>query len=233
VCDRAEGAVRVGAVGAACDRAESAGTVRAEGVVTGGRRSALQQEEGFLLLEALIGLAILGAVVIGLLSAAGTQVRAADQASVLLVASALAQDRAAAIQILDYQGLVSPPDSLLAGTFEAPFDDFEWTAQVEHTDNEYDLFAVRVEVSGRGHLFPLETLVHRMEPGSGPVAGGAAGAGGGGGGSGAPGGAAGAAGARGGGGGGQGGGTAALWFPFFPPSGAGGAAGGQGGGGTE
>ncbi len=132
------------------------------------RPAPLGGEEGFLLLEALIGLAILGAVVIALLAASGAQVRSADQAAVLLVASALAQDRAATIQLLHYDELRSLPDSLRGGSFDPPFDEFSWVAEVDRTDGEYDLFAVRIEVSGRGQLYPLETLVHRMEPGSGP-----------------------------------------------------------------
>jgi type II secretory pathway pseudopilin PulG len=120
--------------------------------------------EGFLLLEALIGLAIMGLVAIALLAATSAQVRTADKASVLLVASALAQDRMASVHLLDHEGLVNPPDSLLAGTFAPPFEDFTWTAEVAESDGEYDLFAVRVEVRGHGEAFPTETLLHRPAP---------------------------------------------------------------------
>lgn len=120
--------------------------------------------DGFLLLEALIGLAIIGIVSVALLATTGAQVRAADQASVLLVASSLAQDRMAAIRILDYEGLSSPPDSLLEGRFAPPFDEFAWTARVEPTAEEYDLFAIEVEVTGRGRSYPVQTLIHRPDP---------------------------------------------------------------------
>lgn len=119
---------------------------------------------GFLLLEALIGLAIIGLVAIALLATTSLQVRTADKASVLLVASALAQDRMAAVHLLDYDGLKDPPDSLLAGVFPAPFEEYSWTAQVEPSEGEYDLFAIRVEVKGRGEVFPSETLLHRPQP---------------------------------------------------------------------
>ena len=116
---------------------------------------------GFLLLEALIGLAIIGLVAIGLLAATASQVRTADKASVLLVAGALAQDRLVALQILDQEQLRAPPDSLLAGVFPAPFDEFTWEAEVVEAEEEYDLFAVRLQVHGRGEIYPLETLLHR------------------------------------------------------------------------
>jgi type II secretory pathway pseudopilin PulG len=116
---------------------------------------------GFLLLEALIGLAIIGLVAIALLAATASQIRTSDKAAVLLVAGALAQDRLVSIQLLDQEALQDPPDSLLAGTFPAPFDEFTWNAEVVEAEGEYDLFAVRLEVQGRGEVFPLETLLHR------------------------------------------------------------------------
>jgi type II secretory pathway pseudopilin PulG len=116
---------------------------------------------GFLLLEALIGLAIIGLVAIGLLAATASQVRTADKASVLLVAGALAQDRLTALQILDQEQLRDPPDSLLVGVFPAPFDEYAWDAEVVEAEDEYDLFAIRLEVKGRGEVYPLETLLHR------------------------------------------------------------------------
>ncbi|HUE95603.1 MAG TPA: hypothetical protein VMN39_03040 [Longimicrobiaceae bacterium] len=116
---------------------------------------------GFLLLEALIALAIIGIVAIALLAATSSQVQASGKANALLVASALAQDRFATIQMLDGDQLRDPPDSLTTGIFPAPFDEFRWTAAVDPADNEYDLFAVRIEVDGRGESFRMETLVHR------------------------------------------------------------------------
>ena len=124
-------------------------------------RTESSAEGGFLLLEALIALAIIGIVAIALLAATSSQVQAAGKANALLVASALAQDRLAAIQMLDAEELRDPPDSLAAGTFAPPFDEFRWATTVESADNEYDLFAVRIVVDGRGESFRMETLVHR------------------------------------------------------------------------
>src|SRR5512145_2218838 len=101
-----------------------------DGFVSGNRFSTGLERGGFLLLEALIGLAIIGLVGIGLLAATAAQVRTADKAAVLLVASALAQDRLVSLQVLDQEALRDPPDSLLAGGFPAPFDEFTWQAQV-------------------------------------------------------------------------------------------------------
>ncbi len=119
---------------------------------------------GFLLLEALVALAIVGVVAVALLGAVGAQVRSADKGSVLLTASALAQDRAVSFRVLDVEALRRPPDSLVAGVFPPPFDDFRWEAEVEAVDGEDGLFALEVVVLGRGERFPLQTLLHRSEP---------------------------------------------------------------------
>jgi type II secretory pathway pseudopilin PulG len=183
-----------------------------------------EAEGGFLLLEALIGLAIIGVVAIALLAATGGQIRTSDKAAVLLVAGALAQDRLVSLQVLDQEALQDPPDSLLAGTFPAPFDDFTWAAEVVEAEGEYDLFAVRLQVEGRGEVFPLETLLHRppVVMAAAGRGGGAAGRGGGGGGGGRGGGRGDAVGRGGGGGEGR----------AFGPGGGGGRGGGAARGGA-
>src|SRR5688500_18718682 len=125
------------------------------------RSSEPVDRQGVLLLEALIGLTIIGVVAVALLAATASHVRSAGKASSLLEAAALAQDRLAAIRLLNYQQLTNPPDSLLAGQFPAPFQDYRWIASVEPVDDEYDLFNAKVEVVGKGERYPMETLLHR------------------------------------------------------------------------
>jgi len=131
---------------------------------------------GFVLLEAVVALAILGVASIVLLQVRAQQIRVATQARELLTAQALAEDRISALRILDYQLLADPPDSLMEGVFPPPFEEFSWTAQVELMEDEYDLFGVRVEVLGPAEGFPLRTLMHRARPvlAAGDVAGGGA-----------------------------------------------------------
>ncbi|CAN5691923.1 hypothetical protein BH23GEM11_BH23GEM11_18830 [soil metagenome] len=120
-----------------------------------------RDRRGILLLEALVALAIVGIVAVALLGATGGQVRAADRGTGMLVASALAQDRATTFRILDHDELRRPPDSLMAGDFPEPLDAFGWAATLEPVEGEYDLFALEVVVEGRGVRFPLQTLLHR------------------------------------------------------------------------
>jgi len=150
---------------------------------------------GFVLLEAVVALAILGVASIVLLQVRAQQIRVASQAQELLTAQALAEDRISAIRMLDYILLDDPPDSLVEGVFPPPFEEFTWNAQIELMEDEYDLFGVQVEVLGPAERFPLRTLLHRARP---VLAAGGSGVGGG-----ATGGRGGAQGARGGGRGGD------------------------------
>lgn len=123
-----------------------------------------ERRAGFVLLEAVVALAILGLFTLALLSATAGQVRTAANAGELMNASALAEDRLMSIRLLEYDGLTDPPDSLLAGTFPPPFEAYRWTATVEEMEDEYDLFGVDVVVVGPSQIYPLRTLVHRPRP---------------------------------------------------------------------
>ena len=119
---------------------------------------------GFVLMEAVVALAIISLFAIGLLSMVGAQVRGADRSKVLLLERALAEDRLMAVEMLDYEDLNDVPDSLTTGKFDAPFEDFTWSVKVEPVDDEYDLFRADISVSGRGYSLPLTTLVHEPRP---------------------------------------------------------------------
>ncbi len=117
---------------------------------------------GFVLLEAVIALAILSIVIVSLLAAAGGQLRTAGDATARVTAQALAEDRLTAFRLLDYEGLRAPPDSLRAGAFPAPFREWSWETTVR--EEIYDLFRVDVVIRGPGTEFPIETSIHRARP---------------------------------------------------------------------
>ncbi len=122
------------------------------------------RQRGFVLLEAVVALAILGVASIVLLQVRAQQIRVATQARELLTAQALAEDRISAIRVLDFLLLEEPPDSLLSGVFPPPFEEFSWSVSIALMEDEYDLFGVEVEVLGPYERFPLRTLIHRPRP---------------------------------------------------------------------
>src|SRR5262249_23125915 len=91
---------------------------------------------GCVLMEAVVALAIISIFAIGLLSMVGAQVRAADRSKVLLLERALAEDRLMAVDMLDNEDMNDVPDSLAAGTFPEPFEDFTWSIKVDPVDDE-------------------------------------------------------------------------------------------------
>jgi type II secretory pathway pseudopilin PulG len=131
---------------------------------------------GFVLLEAIIALAIISLISLALLGASTAQVRTADKGTLLLAARSLAEERMATLRALGYDDLVRLPDSLAAGTFPHPFADYAWRAQVEPVRDEFDLFSVGVAVTVADEEFRLHTLLHEPQvcapaapPATGPV----------------------------------------------------------------
>ena len=119
---------------------------------------------GFVLLEAVVALAIIGLFAVALLAATGAQVRTSSKGAVLLNARALAQDRLMTLRMLDYEALNDVPDSLQAGTFPAPFSEYTWTASVAPVKDEYDLYDIQVVVSFGTEAYPLRSLLHEPRP---------------------------------------------------------------------
>ena len=119
---------------------------------------------GFVLMEALVALTIIGLAAIGLLAATAAQVRTADKAVQLLTARSLAEERMAMLRVLTYDDMNDLPDSLAAGRFPEPFQEYAWRAEIAPADGEYDLFSAAVAVTINGEEFPLRTLIHVAEP---------------------------------------------------------------------
>lgn len=119
---------------------------------------------GFVLMEAVIALAIIGMLALGVLGASTMQVRTADKSLLLLTARALAEERLATLRALSWDELRDVPDSLAAGRFPPPFDGYTWRAGIAPIDGEYDLFSIAVTVEVADEAFPLHSLVHEPQP---------------------------------------------------------------------
>jgi type II secretory pathway pseudopilin PulG len=131
--------------------------------------SSTERRGGFVLMEAVMALAIIAIVAIGLLAAAALQVRTADKAALLLHARALAEDRMAMLRVLDNESLGSLPDSLVNGVFPPPFEAFSWQATVSPIRDEHDLFAAQVTVFVADEAFVLDALLHEPQLAGGGI----------------------------------------------------------------
>src|SRR5262245_58079981 len=91
---------------------------------------------GISLLEAIVGLAIVGMVAIAALAAAAAELRAAERSRRSIEAAALATQRLRYLDLMTRNQLLSLPDSLAHGRFAPPLDDYRWTMGVSNRERE-------------------------------------------------------------------------------------------------
>jgi prepilin-type N-terminal cleavage/methylation domain-containing protein len=116
---------------------------------------------GFSLLEAVIALAIVGVTAIAALSAVGNELRATEYARRALEADALAADRLAAIGILTDEEFRQMPDSIAAGRFPPPFDEYRWTVHAEPVLGEEGLTDITVQIEWGVGSLAIQTKLYR------------------------------------------------------------------------
>jgi prepilin-type N-terminal cleavage/methylation domain-containing protein len=124
----------------------------------------MRARAGFTLLEAAVAIAIVGIISIAALSAFSADLRAAQRAQELLPASALAQERMAALELADPTQLSTLPDSLLRGRFSAPFERYEWTAFAAPVRGERWLYDFNVHVRWADGDYSLDGRRFRPPP---------------------------------------------------------------------
>jgi type II secretory pathway pseudopilin PulG len=119
---------------------------------------------GFTILEAVVALALVGLTSIAALEALGGEVRAAGRAADAYAASALAQDRLAAVALIGPADLVHLPDSVARGVFAAPFTRYRWTATAQPVLGERELYDVTIAIASAGTDYVVATRLFRPVP---------------------------------------------------------------------
>jgi len=120
---------------------------------------------GFILLEAVVALLVVGLTAGAALQLYGAHMRASLREPRLLTAAALAQDRLAAIRLLEPEQLARVPDSLARGHFGAPFAEYRWSATAARSTVD-DLYDVRVEVAWLDGRVALTTRIYAPTSGA-------------------------------------------------------------------
>jgi prepilin-type N-terminal cleavage/methylation domain-containing protein len=126
----------------------------------------MRARRGFTLLEAAVAVAIVGMISVGALAAFSADLRAAQRSQEVLPASALAEERLAALELAEPTRLAMLPDSLKRGRFAPPFERYEWMATASPVRGErylYD-FTVRVQWDSGGAAFTLARRRFRPPP---------------------------------------------------------------------
>lgn len=112
------------------------------------------------MLEAIVALAIVGLVCVGVLGAYGSALRADVTAADRLPLAALAVERLTAVD-LEPGTLVRLPDSVSHGTFAAPYASVTWDLESRRVERVDGLFDVIVHVRDGRDVFTLRTRRYR------------------------------------------------------------------------
>lgn len=112
------------------------------------------------MLEAMVALAIVALVCVGVLGAHGAAIRADVTAVNRLPLAELAVERLAAVDI-DGGNLGRLPDSLVRGEFTPPYTGVSWTIDVYPVTRTAGLFDIVVQVHDGSGTFTLRTRRYR------------------------------------------------------------------------
>lgn len=120
-------------------------------------------DRGFTILEAVVALAIVGFAAVAAVEAVGSEMRTIDRAGFAYTNAALAQDRVAAVTLLEVSQLNLLPDSMARGEFAAPFDAFHWTTKVSPTFGQHDLYDVTIAITSDRSDYTVLTRLYRPQ----------------------------------------------------------------------
>lgn len=116
---------------------------------------------GVSLFEAIAALAIVGATSVGALAVAGAGVRTAGQARRVHEVQALVREQLARLDLARDEELLVLPDSLAAGQFAPPFDEYRWQAESRPDRRYAGLFTIEIVVSWPDGAFATTSAIYR------------------------------------------------------------------------
>ena len=116
---------------------------------------------GITLFESVAALTIVGLVAISALEAVGAEMRTAERARRALEVEALAVQRLDAMDLLSDQELQVIPDSVAAGRFDAPLDEYEWSITSKPVSEQPGIYDVTLTINWESGSYPLKTKMYR------------------------------------------------------------------------
>jgi type II secretory pathway pseudopilin PulG len=119
---------------------------------------------GVSLFEAVAALAVVGAVAVSALGAAGGEMRTAARARRALEVEALATSRLDFLTLMSDQQLQNLPDSVAKGTFDPPLDNYKWTTTASPLSTQAGVYDIRISVDWKEGTYALRTYVYRRPP---------------------------------------------------------------------
>jgi type II secretory pathway pseudopilin PulG len=116
---------------------------------------------GITLFESIAALTIVGLVAISAMETVGAEMRTAERARRALEVEALATQRLDAMDLLSDQELQAIPDSVAAGTFDAPLDEYSWTIESNPVAEQPGVYDVALTIAWDNGSYPIRTKMYR------------------------------------------------------------------------
>jgi type II secretory pathway pseudopilin PulG len=116
---------------------------------------------GITLFESVAALTIVALVAISALEAVGAEMRTAERARRALEVEALATQRLDAMDLLTDQELQAIPDSVAAGKFDPPLDEYSWTTASTPVAEQPGVYDVTLTIDWESGTYPIKTKVYR------------------------------------------------------------------------
>ena len=123
-------------------------------------RAGRRPRRGFTMLEAIVSLAIVALVCVGILGAYAGSLRADAVAADRLPLASLAVERLAAVDIVA-GSLLRLPDSVARGEYAAPYEGVQWNVETRAVTRVPGLVDVSVRVHDERDAFTLRTRRYR------------------------------------------------------------------------
>jgi type II secretory pathway pseudopilin PulG len=117
--------------------------------------------KGVTLFESVAALTIVGLVAISALEAVGAEMRTAERARRALEVEALATQRLDALELLNDQELQAIPDSVAAGEFDAPLDEYSWTIESTPVSEQPGVYDIVMAINWENGAYPIRTKMYR------------------------------------------------------------------------
>jgi type II secretory pathway pseudopilin PulG len=118
-------------------------------------------KRGITLFESVAALTIVGLVAISALEAVGAEMRTAERARRALEVEALATQRLDALELLNDAELQAIPDTVAAGTFDAPLDDYSWTVESSPVSEQPGVYDIALTINWDNGSYPIRTKMYR------------------------------------------------------------------------
>ena len=116
---------------------------------------------GITLFESVAALTIVGLVAIAAMETVGAEMRTAERARRALEVEALATQRLDAMDLLTDQELQAIPDSIAAGTFDAPLDEYTWAVESTPVSEQPGVYDVAITILWENGSYPVRTKMYR------------------------------------------------------------------------